>query len=118
MQGRARIICWGSGARRPSQRHRRQHPFAAVDGQRARRRRPHRRPDAAGGRDASDAGLRLPLRAAEVGHDPGPRPHQQGDANAVTAGALLAWAVAAALAARTWLRGGDAAPVRIEPAAA
>ena len=39
-------------------------------------------------------------------------------ANAVAAAALLAWAVVAALAARTWLRGGPAAAVRITPAAA
>ncbi len=40
-------------------------------------------------------------------------------ANGIAAGSLLAWAVVAALAARTWLRGGTAgATPRVEPAAA
>jgi hypothetical protein len=39
-------------------------------------------------------------------------------ANGVAAGALLAWAVVAALALRVWLRGGTAAPARVYPATA
>jgi hypothetical protein len=39
-------------------------------------------------------------------------------ANGIAAGALLAWAVVAVLAARTWLRTGAAAAPRVEPAAA
>lgn len=39
-------------------------------------------------------------------------------ANAAAVAALLAWAVVAALAARTWLRGGPVAAVRVNPAAA
>jgi hypothetical protein len=39
-------------------------------------------------------------------------------ANGIAAGALLAWAVVAVIAARTWLRAGAAAATRVEPAAA
>jgi hypothetical protein len=39
-------------------------------------------------------------------------------ANGIAAAALLAWAAVAALAARTWLRGGTAAAARVRPAAA
>lgn len=39
-------------------------------------------------------------------------------ANGIAAGALLAWAVVAILAARTWLRTGTEAAARVEPAAA
>lgn len=39
-------------------------------------------------------------------------------AMAVAAACLLAWGAVAALAARTWLRGGDASPAHVRPAAA
>ena len=39
-------------------------------------------------------------------------------ANGIAAGALLAWAVVAVLAARTWLRAGAGPAARVEPAAA